>query len=165
VAVLGGSDRPGLESVVVHGDGRHHQRFWIEYPSSRQHPLRITLEDFHAGRHFPAIDFDHVEHFGIEMLPAVVGEALTAAHTTADRIDCFVLSHILPSVVARSAEALRIPAAKMLDAGAAHGHLSAATLPVALSEARAAGRLGPGARVCLAACGAGYGWGAAVVVL
>ena len=99
------------------------------------------------------------------MLPAVIGEALAAAHSTADRIDCFLLSHILPSVVARSAEALRIPSAKLLDAGAAHGHLSAATLPVALSEARAAGRVGPGSRVCLAACGAGYAWGAAVLVL
>jgi 3-oxoacyl-[acyl-carrier-protein] synthase-3 len=43
--------------------------------------------------------------------------------------------------------------------------LTAATLPVALSEAMATRRLEPGQTVCLAACGAGFTWGAAVLTL
>jgi 3-oxoacyl-[acyl-carrier-protein] synthase-3 len=164
VAVLG-AGASGLRSVVCHSDGRHHERFWIEYPSSRQHPLRITVENLRSGKQFLSLDAEHVERFGVEHLPAVVREALAAADTAPDAVDCFVLSHVLPTVVEQSAAALGIPAARLLDAGAAHGHLSAATLPVALSEAISAGRLGSGARVCLAACGAGYGWGAAVLEL
>lgn len=165
VTVLAEGNGAGLESIVCHGDGRHYERFWIEYPSSRQHPLRITVDDLRAGKHFPSIDLEHVERFGVERLPEVVREALGAAATTADRIDCFILSHLLPAVVERSAAALAIPSAKLITAGQAHGHLTAASLPVALSEARQAGRIGPGARVCLAACGAGYTWGAAVLTL
>jgi 3-oxoacyl-[acyl-carrier-protein] synthase-3 len=165
VAVLGERAGTGVESVVCHSDGRHYERFWIEYPSSRQHPLRITVEDLRAGRHFPRIDLEHVERFGTEHLPAVVRQALAAAGTTAEGIDLFILSHVLPQVVDRSAAALGIPAARLVTAGAPHGHLTAASLPVALSEARAAGRVGPGARVCLAACGAGYAWGAAVLTV
>jgi 3-oxoacyl-[acyl-carrier-protein] synthase-3 len=165
VALLGAGEGAGLESVVCHSDGRHHERFWIEYPSSRQHPLRITVEDLRAGRQFPRIDLAHVEQFGVEHLPAVVGEALAAATATPESIDCFILSHIVPEVVERSAATLRVASDRLINAGAAHGHLSAATLPVALSEALAAGRVGPGARVCLAACGAGYAWGAAVLTL
>lgn len=165
VAVLGGGGSGRLDAVVCHADGRHHERFWIEYPSSRQHPLRITVEDLRAGKHFPSLDREHVERFGVEAIPAVVREALAAAGTTADRIDCWILSHILPSVVERSASALGIASGQLINAGATHGHLTAAALPVALSEARAAGRVGPGARVCLAACGAGYAWGAAVLTL
>jgi 3-oxoacyl-[acyl-carrier-protein] synthase III len=165
VAVLGGRDGGGVESVICHADGRHYERFWIEYPSSRQHPLRITADDLRAGKHFPRLDVEHVERFGVEHLPAVVREALHAAGTNVDRVDCFVLSHILPAVVERSAAALGIPAAKLIGAGALHGHLTAAALPVALSEARADGRLAAGARVCLAACGAGYAWGAAVLTV
>jgi 3-oxoacyl-[acyl-carrier-protein] synthase-3 len=167
VALLGPSSggSAGLQSIVCRSDGRHHERFWIEYPSSRQHPLRITSDDLRAGKHFLSLDCDHVERFGVEHLPAVVREALAAAGTTADAIDCFILSHVFPRVVERSAAALGIPHAKLIDAGSAHGHLSAATLPVALSEARAAGRIDAGARVCLAACGAGYAWGAAVLTL
>ena len=165
VAVFGNHASAGLAAVVCHADGRFYERFWIEYPSSRQHPLRITVEDMRAGKHFPSIDVEHVERFGVERLPEVVREALAAAGTTIDAVDCVILSHVLPSVVERSAAALRIPPAKLITAGTTHGHLTAAALPVALSEARAAGRVGAGARVCLATCGAGYAWGAAVLTL
>jgi 3-oxoacyl-[acyl-carrier-protein] synthase-3 len=165
VSVLGERAGGGLESVVCHSDGRHYERFWIEYPSSRQHPSRITVEDLRAGKHFPRLDAEHIERFGAERLPEVVREALARAGTTSDRIDCFILSHVLPDVVARSAAALAIPADRLVTAGERHGHLTAAALPVALSEARASGRLGAGARVCLAACGAGYAWGAAVLTV
>ena len=164
-SVVGERAGAGIESVVCHADGRHYERFWIEYPASRQHPLRITVENMRAGKHFPRIDVEHVEAFGVEHLPAVVHEALARAERSVEQIDCFILSHILPRVVERSAAALKIPAAKLIAAGHEHGHLSAAALPVALSEARASGRVGAGARVCLAACGAGYAWGAAVLTV
>jgi 3-oxoacyl-[acyl-carrier-protein] synthase-3 len=165
VVALAGRDGTGLESVVCHSDGRHHERFWIEYPSSRQHPLRITVENLRAGLQYPRIDREHVAAFAAAQLPAVVREAVAKADVGLERIDAFVLSHALPGVVERAAQALSLPAARVIDAGAAHGHLSAATLPVALSEALASGRLAPGARVCLATCGAGYAWGAAVLRL
>ena len=165
VAVLGGGDGAGLESVVCHSDGRHFDRFWIEYPSSRQHPLRVTVEDLRAGKHYPRLDRDHVEAFALAQLPAVVREALARAGVALGQVDGFVFSHVLPGVVARCATTLGVAGDALIDAGAAHGHLTAATLPVALSEAMASGRLGRGARVCLAACGAGYAWGAAVVRL
>jgi 3-oxoacyl-[acyl-carrier-protein] synthase III len=165
VTILGERDGAGLESVVCHSDGRHHERFWVEYPSSRQHPLRITVDDLRAGKHFPSLDVAHVEAFGVEQLPAVVREAVAAAGTALERVDCCILSHVLPNVVERSAAVLGVRSDRLLDAGQTHGHLTAASLPVALSEARAAGRLDRGARVCLAACGAGYAWGAAVLTL
>ncbi len=163
VAVLGADERPGVESVVCHTDGRHLERFWIEHPSSRQHPLRITVDDLRAGRHYPRIDREHVTEFALAHLPAVIREALTRAGVTADAIDAFVVSHVLPGIAPRAAAALEVAPERVIDAGAAHGHLSAATLPVALSEALASGRLARGGRVCLAACGAGYAWGAAVL--
>ena len=165
VTVLGNREGGAIESVICRGDGTWYDRFWIEYPASRHHPTRLTVDDLRAGRHFPQLDFDHIEHFGITHLPEVVREALAAAAVSGDDVDCFILSHVLPAVVERSAAALRLPSAKVIAAGARHGHLTAASLPVALSEARAAGRVGAGARVCLAACGAGYAWGAAVLTL
>jgi 3-oxoacyl-[acyl-carrier-protein] synthase-3 len=166
VAVLGhGPSGPGVEAVVCHTDGRRHTEFWCEYPASRQHPVRITAADVHAGRHYPTLDFDAVAAFGREQLPAVVGEVLARADRSLGRVDLFVFSHIVPGVVQSAAEALGVSAARLLDAGAAHGHLTAATLPVALNEAVESGRVGPGSAVCLATCGAGFAWGAAVLTL
>lgn len=155
----------GLLAVTCHTDGRDYDRFWCEFPSSRQHPHRITAEDVEAGRHYPRLDFDFTLRFGREKLPQVVSEVLTQGGTTSDDVDCFFLSHILPEVVDASAKSLGIPPDRLVDAGAPHGHLTSATLPVALSEAVEAGRLGSGARVCLATCGAGAAWGAALVTL
>lgn len=162
VAVLGRGDG-GCESIVVHNDGRQFDKFWIEYPASRQHPLRVTVENLRAGQHYLRIDRDAVSAFADVQLPAVVREACERAGVAAGQIDVFILSHVLPGVTARCAAGLGLAADAWIDAGAAHGHLTAATLPVALSEALAGGRIGRGARVCLAACGAGAAWGAAVL--
>lgn len=166
VAVLGrDGEGPRLEAVVCHSDGRLYDRFWCEYPASRQHPVRIAVDHFRAGRHFPSIDFRVVEEFGRTHLPAAVREVLARASLRGDDVDLFIASHILPAVEEQALRELDLPAARWLGASRAHGHLSAATLPVALSEAIAAGRLGAGARVCLATCGAGFTWGAALLKL
>ncbi len=164
-AVVGKGARPGIRGITLHTDGGQHDRFWCEYPSSRQHPVRMTAEDFHAGKHFVAIDLDAVRRFGEQSLPAVIREVLQASGTDADRVDHFIIAHLLPEVADSAAKTLGISGGRLSIPAAEHGHLTAAALPVALSAAVGSGRLGPGATVCLAACGAGFAWGAAVVTL
>lgn len=166
VVVLGpGDGERGVRSAVLHADGQHHRSFWCEYPASRQHPTRMTLANFLSGRHFPAIDFDAVRRFGAETLPAVITEAVHAAELSMDRVDHFIISHVLPDVVEGAARQLGIASARLTNPSARYGHLTAAALPVALSEDVASGALAAGATVCLAAAGAGFAWGAAVVRL
>ncbi|MFN8626607.1 MAG: ketoacyl-ACP synthase III [Candidatus Binatia bacterium] len=155
----------GIRGTVLHMDGRTHDRFWCEFPASRQHPVRLSGENFQQGRHFPVIDFEAVRRFGSESLPAAIREALHATKTAIDRIDCFIVSHVLPDVSESAVKSLGIPSSRVSIPALRHGHLTAAALPVALSEQIAGGQLGPGATVCLAAAGAGFSWGAAVVTL
>jgi 3-oxoacyl-[acyl-carrier-protein] synthase-3 len=164
-AMLIGPADTGVDSVVCHTDGRLFDRFWCEFPASRQHPVRLTRENLQAGGHFISIDRDSVSRFGREKLPEVVNEALRKSSTRADAVDCFILSNVFPEVAADAARSLNLPTSKVINAGEKHGHLTAATLPLALSEAIDGGRLGKGARVCLAASGAGFTWGAAVLTL
>ena len=69
------------------------------------------------------------------------------------------------TVVDVAAQRVGVPSVRLTNPAARHGHLTAAALPVALSEDVQSGRVGTGATVCLAACGAGFAWGAAVVTL
>jgi 3-oxoacyl-[acyl-carrier-protein] synthase III len=166
VAVLGkGNATRGLRGSAIHTSGRRHRQFWCEYPASRQHPVRVTAQNFREGLHFPSLDVEAVRSFGEESLPAVIQEALHAAATLPEQIDRYVIAHVLPDVVETVGGRLGIPASRLINPGARHGHLTAAALPVALSEEVAAGTLGAGATVCLAASGAGFAWGAAVVTL
>ena len=155
----------GIRSAVMHTDGRHHDRFWCEYPASRQHPTRMTVENFRQGKHFPAVDLDAVRRFGEEAVPAVIHEDLQAADMKAAQIDRFIIGHLLPEVAEHVGNTLGLTPARLNNPAARHGHLTAAALPVALSEDIAGGQLGSGTTVCLAAAGAGFAWGAAVVTL
>ncbi len=166
VAVLGpGAGRERIEAVVTHSDGRRYRDFWCEYPASRQHPVRMTREDFGLGKHLPQIHPMRVAEFGREHIPRVVREALDRAGRTASEVDCFFISHVLPEVAEDAARALGLRGDVVTVPSARYGHLGAAALPVAVSDALSSGRVGSGATVCLAACGAGAAWGAAVIRL
>ena len=155
----------GILAAAMHTDGSRHRDFWCEYPASRQHPLRVTVENFRARLHFPKIDRAAVRQFGETSLVAVIGEVLAAAAVRADAVDRFVIGHLLPEVGEAVGGAIGARASQLNIPAARHGHLTAAALPVALSEELGAGTLGPGALVCLAASGAGFAWAAAVVRL
>jgi 3-oxoacyl-[acyl-carrier-protein] synthase III len=166
VALVGpGDDGVGVRGTVIHTDGRHYREFWCEYPSSRQHPTRMTLDDFHAGRHFLTLDVERVRRFGEDTLPTVIHESLAKAGVAVAGVDRFIIGHVLPEVAESVARGLGIEGSRLNVPAARHGHLTAAALPVALSEEVARGSLAAGATVCLAACGAGFAWGATVITL
>jgi 3-oxoacyl-[acyl-carrier-protein] synthase-3 len=125
----------------------------------------MTSEDFRQGRHFPCINTDAVRRFGEESLPAVVREAVEEAELQLEDVDLYVLSHVFPDVAENAGGSLGLPSSRVLVCGGRHGHLSAASLPVALSEATLSGSVARGATVCLATSGAGFAWGAAVIRL
>ncbi len=163
VALLGESG--AVRSVVVHADGRPHQAYWTEAPASRQHPVRMTIEDYQAGRHLPRLDHAALAAFGVDAIAGAVDEALRQADTSAAKIDHWIVSHVFPDVAEAARQRLDVPKERWVIPSERYGHLTAAALPVALSADVEAGRIGAGQTVCLAAAGAGFTWGAAVVEL
>jgi 3-oxoacyl-[acyl-carrier-protein] synthase-3 len=61
------------------------------------------------------------------------------------------------------ADRLALPTERVLDVVGRYGNTSAASIPIALADAHAAGRLPDGARVMIAAFGAGFTWGGGVL--
>jgi 3-oxoacyl-[acyl-carrier-protein] synthase-3 len=96
-----------------------------------------------------------------------MGEASIAAAAAAEvalaDIDLYVYHQANTRILASLSERLELDPAKVVDAIASLGNTSAASVPLALSAARAQGRLRPGMRVLLAAAGSGFTWGASVV--
>jgi 3-oxoacyl-[acyl-carrier-protein] synthase-3 len=88
--------------------------------------------------------------------------ACAAAHADIADIDLFVFHQANGRITATLTERLGVDPAKVVDCIAQLGNTSAASVPLALAHARDAGRLWPGARVLLAAVGAGFTWAATV---
>jgi 3-oxoacyl-[acyl-carrier-protein] synthase-3 len=95
------------------------------------------------------------------MTEASIGACEAAGVALAD-VDLYVYHQANTRILASLAERLALDPAKVVDSIASLGNTSAASVPLALADARAQGRLAPGMRVLLAAAGSGFTWGAAV---
>lgn len=99
----------------------------------------------------------------ITAMHAATDEALEAAGLDASDIDLFVYHQANRRILASLTDRLGVDPGRVVDAIADVGNTSAASIPLALEQARAAGHLRPGARVLLGAAGSGFCWGAGVV--
>lgn len=89
-------------------------------------------------------------------------EAIALAGLTVQDIEHLVLHQANKRIIDAAAEDLGIDPAKVLINLDRYGNTSAASIPLALAELSAAGRLLPGQRVLTCGFGAGLAWGAAV---
>jgi 3-oxoacyl-[acyl-carrier-protein] synthase-3 len=99
-----------------------------------------------------------VRHLG-EVTIAAAGDAGVAL----EDIDLFIYHQANRRILASLAANLHLPEDRVVDAIGDLGNTSAASVPLALEQARREGRLEPGARVLLGAIGSGLVWSAVVV--
>jgi 3-oxoacyl-[acyl-carrier-protein] synthase-3 len=118
-----------------------------------------------APRSTGLISMDGHETFkrAVTTLATNAAETLEQNGLTLDDVDLFVFHQANGRILSAVAEALGVDDGRVLDAIAEVGNTSAASIPLALDEARRQGRLHPGDRVLLGAVGAGFTWGATVV--
>jgi 3-oxoacyl-[acyl-carrier-protein] synthase III len=88
---------------------------------------------------------------------------LSDAGVALEEIDLFVYHQANSRIITAVGERLGLPPERVIDSIAEYGNTSAASIPIALSEAAAAGRLQPGSKLLLSAFGAGFTWGAGIV--
>jgi 3-oxoacyl-[acyl-carrier-protein] synthase-3 len=99
----------------------------------------------------------------VTRFPEVIHEALEATgHTVAD-IDLFIPHQANLRIAQLVAMGLELPPEKMFNNIERYGNTTAASIPLALYEARADGLVRDGALVCLAAFGAGFTWASALI--
>jgi 3-oxoacyl-[acyl-carrier-protein] synthase-3 len=99
----------------------------------------------------------------VRTLVANAIDTVAANELTLDDVDLFVLHQANSRIITAVREALGVEPERVLDAIAEVGNTSAASIPLALAEARERGLLADGATVLLGAVGAGFVWGAVVV--
>jgi 3-oxoacyl-[acyl-carrier-protein] synthase-3 len=99
----------------------------------------------------------------VDHLSGCTRDVLDRAELTLGEVDLFVYHQANARILAAVADRLAVPRDRVFDSIAGVGNTSAASIPLALSEAVRTGVLRPGARVLLGAIGAGLVWGATVV--
>lgn len=165
-AVLGAEadEGRGIMCVRLHSEGRHAEKLWVEVPSSRCRP-RVSEEMLTGpeARLFPRMEGRQVFRHAVVRFPEVIGEVLAGEGLGPSDIDLLVLHQANLRISQFVVAGLGIPEERVYNNIQRYGNTTAASIPIALHEAALAGRVKPGALVCLAAFGAGFTWAAALV--
>ena len=90
-------------------------------------------------------------------------EALRRAGLTADQVDLLVPHQANLRIIEATAKHAGIPMSKVMVNVERYGNTSSASIPLALEQAIAEGRAGPGSVLLLVAFGAGFTWGSTVI--
>jgi 3-oxoacyl-[acyl-carrier-protein] synthase-3 len=101
--------------------------------------------------------------YAVDMMSTSTSEAIEKAGLGLDDVDLFVYHQANARILRAVGERLGIAGDRVVDCIAKLGNTSAATIPLALAQAKRAGRLREGSRVLLGAFGAGLSWGATVI--
>jgi 3-oxoacyl-[acyl-carrier-protein] synthase-3 len=158
----GGDDGPGVLAWVLHSDGAHAQDLMCEAPSSLVQG-RITAEMVTAGRQYPQMNGRQVFKHATTRFPEVIHEVLGKCGHTLDEVKLIVPHQANQRIGDTVAARLGVPPQRVFQNIQRCGNTTAASIPIALAEARDLGLVGPGDLVVLAAFGSGFTWGAAAL--
>jgi 3-oxoacyl-[acyl-carrier-protein] synthase-3 len=99
----------------------------------------------------------------VKVLAESTRDACERAGVTLDEIDLFVYHQANQRILKAVGKRLGLPEERVIDVIETYGNTSAGSIPIALAEAEAAGRLQEGSKVLLGAIGSGLVWGGGVV--
>ena len=101
--------------------------------------------------------------YAVDLMASSTTEAVALAGLELDDIDLFVYHQANARILSAVGDRLGIAKERVINSIAKLGNTSAATIPLALAQAKQTGQLRQGARVLLGAFGAGVSWGATVI--
>ena len=162
--VLGATDDDdsGVLSVHLHADGRYADMLQIPYPSSAEMP-RATPEKIEQGFHWPIMEGRQVFKHASMRMPEVVMEALEQNNATPEDIDLLIPHQANLRISEMVQKRLKLKDDQVFNNIQKYGNTTACSIPLALHEAISEGKLKRGDLLCLAAFGAGFTWGSALI--
>ena len=161
-AVVRRSSQPGrgILATFIKSDGRLAPLLYRPGGGSAD-PIseRVVCERSHymkmAGR--------EVFKAAVRTMADACDEALRRAGITADQVDLLVPHQANLRIIEAIAKHAGFPMSRVMVNVERFGNTSSASIPLALEQAVAEGRVGPGSVILMVAFGAGFTWGSAVI--
>lgn len=156
-------DDRGLLSVKTHSDGRYAEDLMLRTPSTLDNPF-LTSELLDKGYGRVKMNGRSVFKHAITKFPAVIKEALEAAGIEKDKVKLVVPHQANLRITEAVAHRLELELHKVVYSNIhKYGNTTSASIPIALFEALAEGKIEKGDIVVVASFGAGFTWGASVI--
>jgi len=150
----------GLLATDVGTTGSDHTAVLIPAGGSR---LPASPETLAEQLQYLRMDGNQVFMFAMRVLGNSALRVIEAGGLTVHEIDLFIPHQANRRIIEAAAGRLELPMDKIVINLEQYGNTSAATIPIALYEARAAGRIHHGDRLVLTGFGGGLSWGSTLV--
>jgi 3-oxoacyl-[acyl-carrier-protein] synthase-3 len=162
-ALLEATDDPdrGVLAVELHADGRFATDLWTDAPGSIYSP-RNTHAMVDDGSGFPKMEGQKVFKHAIVRMPEAVRSVLGKAGLTTADIKVLIPHQANLRISETVQKSLGLRDDQVFNNIQKYGNTTAASIPLALSEAVPALGVKRGDLVAFAAFGAGFTWGAAL---
>jgi 3-oxoacyl-[acyl-carrier-protein] synthase-3 len=163
-AILQPSEKPGILSTHLHSDGRYAEELYIRDPgSSRPNSERQPDQITDTSTFKVVMNGNQVFKHAVVRFAEVINEALTANNLKKEDIDLLVPHQANLRISQYIQEKLALKEEQVYNNIMRYGNTTAASIPIALSEAWAEGKIKENDLICLAAFGSGFTWASALI--
>jgi 3-oxoacyl-[acyl-carrier-protein] synthase-3 len=156
----GRSDGSGVLHASMASDGAHSELLCIAAGGSK---LPASAETVAGRQLYVRMAGRQIAKFATTCFVDLVNESLAAGQVTLDDINLIVPHQVNARIIDSALKRLAVPRGKCFMNIEGYGNTSAASVPIALDEARRQGRLRPGDLALLLGFGAGLTWGATLL--
>ena len=168
----------GILSTHLHSDGEEAEKLAMIYPGSaagkglENRPnwpdqelggLLMTPEMLEDGSAYPFMDGQAVFKKAVVKFPEVIHEALSESNLKTTDIDLLIPHQANLRISQFVQRSLKLRDDQVFNNIQKYGNTTAASIPIALCEAWEQGKIKGGDLICLAAFGAGFTWGSALL--
>jgi len=147
----------GVLSSHLHADGNFTKNLWCENPGSTSKPY-TNHEMVDDKSIYPHMDGKHVFKNAVTKFPEVIQEALDANNLCKDDVDLVIPHQANERITEAVQKRLGLTKDKVYRNIHKYGNTTAASIPIALTEAIEEGLISDGKLICLAAFGSGFTW-------
>lgn len=163
-AVLQPSDAPGILSTHLHSDGRFAEELYVRDPgSSRPREERQPEQILDTTTYKVVMNGNQVFKHAVVRFMEVIKEALSANNMTKEDINLLVPHQANLRISQYIQQKMELPEERVYNNIMRYGNTTAASIPIAMSEAWAEGKIKENDIVCLAAFGSGFTWASALI--
>ena len=154
----------GILSTHLHSEGKHKDELALQGPSTGHWVPEIIAQNPQEDiPYYPYMNGQFVFKHAVVRFSEVIQEGLQANHLDKDAIDMLIPHQANLRISQFIQKKMQLPDEKVFNNIQKYGNTTAASIPIALSEAWEAGKIKEGDLVVLAAFGSGFTWGSAIV--
>jgi 3-oxoacyl-[acyl-carrier-protein] synthase-3 len=163
-AIVQASNKPGILSTHLHADGRFAEELYVRDPGSSRPREERQPEQILDTTHYKVVmNGNQVFKHAVVRFTEVIEEALAANNLTKDDIDLLVPHQANLRISQYIQQKLNLTDNQVYNNIMRYGNTTAASIPIAMSEAWAEGKINENDVICLAAFGSGFTWASALL--